>query len=125
MRLQPPSEDVGNVSIERRTAEPESNVVENASEREDTTKDQHSGLGAPVHQRVLAFRAGNRSALLTDNRDDKPDEPDDSPKQAPINQRNGRTKVGSSVAKADDHEDKPGTGQNCDGNRDNGAHAVV
>ena len=118
MRLQAPCDNVGNIGIEVRTAEPKSNMVKNTCERQDTTKGKHNRLDAPMHQRISKRRARNRSALLTDNRDDKPDEPDDPPKQAAINLRNDWTKVGRSVAKADDHKDKPGTEQNCDGNRD-------
>jgi hypothetical protein len=117
MRLHAPGDNVGNVGIESRPAQPKSNVVENTSEREDSTKQEHNWFDAPMNQRIATCRARSRSALLTDKRDDKPDEPDDSPKQAAINQRYNRTKVGPSVAEADEHKDEPGTEQNNDGNR--------
>jgi len=118
MRLHAPGDNVGNVGIEGWPAERESNVVENASERQDTAKEQHNWLDAPMNQRVAKRLARSRSALLANKFDDKPDEPDDAPKQAAIDQRNNRTEVRPSVAKADDHKDEPGTEQNSDGNRD-------
>jgi hypothetical protein len=87
MRLHAPGDNVCNVGIEGRPTEPKSNVAENARKREDTTKEYYSWLDAPMNQRVPKRRARNRFALLTDNRDNKPNEPDDSPKQAAINQR--------------------------------------
>jgi hypothetical protein len=118
MRLYPPGHNVGNVGIKCGPAEPESNVVKNASERQDTAKEQHNWLDTPMNQRVAKRLARSRPTFLTDKFDDKPDEPDDAPKQAAINQRDSRTEVRPSVAKADDHKDEPGTEQNSDGNRD-------
>jgi hypothetical protein len=125
MRPHAPCHNVCNVGIECGPAEPEPNLIKNITVREEATEQQQCRFEAPIKQCMAAAPARHGAALLTDDRAEKPDQPDKAPKQTAVNEQEKRRYAAARVAEADDHEDKPRAAENNDGNREEARQFIL